>query len=108
MGLPQEPGVWSERCLACGNCIIDTTAGICPITRCAKGLLNGPCGGSVAGLCEISADIPCAWQLIHDRLASQGLLGRLDELPPLRDWSTSHSGGPRRIVRPDLKVKKTT
>ena len=105
MGMPVEPGVWSERCLACGDCILDVTAGICPITRCAKSLLNGPCGGSVAGRCEL-ADIPCAWQLIYDRLAALGLLGRLDEIQPIKDWSTSHAGGPRKIVREDLKIKK--
>ena len=106
MGMPQEPGLWSERCLACGDCILDITAGICPITRCAKSLLNGPCGGSVDGKCELSTETPCAWQLIYDRLASRGLLGRLDEVWPIKDWSTSHAGGPRRIIREDLRLKK--
>ena len=106
MGLNQEPGLFSERCLACGDCILDITAGICPITRCAKSLFNGPCGGSVGGKCELSADTPCAWQLIYDKLESQGLLSRLDELQPIRDWSSSHAGGPRRIVREDLRIAK--
>ena len=102
MGMPVEPGLWSERCLACGNCILNITAGICPIARCAKSLLNGPCGGSVAGKCEISPDTPCAWQLIYDRMALLGLLEQLDDIQPIKDWSTSWAGGPRKIVREDL------
>ena len=106
LGMPEEPGLWSERCLACGDCILDVTAGICPITRCAKSLLNGPCGGSVAGQCELAKDTPCAWQLIYDKLAAQGFLDRLDEIQPIKDWSSSHAGGPRKIVREDLRLKK--
>lgn len=106
MGLPQEPGFWSERCLGCGDCILGLTGGICPITRCSKSLFNGPCGGSVDGKCEISPDIPCAWQLIYDRLARLGLLSRMEEIAPPRDWGTSHSGGPRSILREDVKLPK--
>jgi ferredoxin len=98
MGMPEQEGIWVERCSGCGNCILDKTAGICPITRCAKSLLNGPCGGSSDGKCEISPDTPCAWQLIIDRLTARGKLEMLDEIQPPRDWSTSHSGGPRRIT----------
>jgi len=98
LGLTEEPGIWSERCDACGNCVVYETGGICPITRCAKGLLNGPCGGSVEGKCEISPEIPCAWQLIIDRLTAMGQLDKLEEIQPPKDWSTSHSGGPRTIV----------
>ncbi len=98
MGMPVEEGVWAERCGACGNCRLDRTAGICPIARCAKGLLNGPCGGSVGGKCEVSPQTPCAWQQIIDRLAAAGKLDRLDEIEPPRDWSTTYSGGPRRIA----------
>ena len=100
MGLPQEQGIWSERCLGCGDCILGLTAGVCPITRCAKSLLNGPCGGSVEGKCEISPDTPCAWQMIYDRLAAQEQLDKLEEIQPPKDWSTSHAGGPRRISKP--------
>jgi ferredoxin len=98
MGMPEAEGVWVERCSGCGNCILDKTAGICPITRCAKSLLNGPCGGSAKGKCEISPDTACAWQLIIDRLSERGKLEMLDEIQPLRDWSSSHSGGPRRVT----------
>src|SRR3989337_2137872 len=64
MGLPVEQGVWSERCQACGDCLLGLTGGVCPIARCSKQLLNGPCGGSVDGHCAINADTDCAWQLI--------------------------------------------
>ncbi len=98
MGMPQEEGVWVERCSGCGNCILHKTGGICPITRCAKSLLNGPCGGSVGGKCEIDPDTPCAWQTIYDRLASMGQLDKLQEIEPVKDWSTSLAGGPRKIT----------
>ena len=98
LGMPIEHGVWVERCAGCGNCMLDKTAGICPIARCSKGLLNGPCGGSVKGKCEISPDTPCAWQLIIERLDATGQLGRLDDIEPPRDWSTTYSGGPRKIT----------
>ncbi len=100
MGLTQAEGIWSERCLGCGDCLLGLTAGICPITRCAKGLLNGPCGGSVGGKCEVSPDIPCAWQMIYDRLAALGQLDKLEQIQPPKDWSTSHAGGPRSISQP--------
>ncbi|MEA3350322.1 MAG: methylenetetrahydrofolate reductase C-terminal domain-containing protein [Chloroflexota bacterium] len=105
MGLPPEQGVWEERCLACGNCVLGLTGGICPIARCSKSLLNGPCGGSEDGHCEIDPDVPCAWQLIYDRLASKDKLDLLLEIEPPKDWSTAHDGGPRKIVREDLQLE---
>lgn len=104
MGMPVEQGVWEERCLACGQCILDQTGGICPIARCSKQLLNGPCGGSQNGKCEVNPDTPCAWQLIYDRMIALGLLDRLLQVQPPKDWSTSRDGGPRRIVRDDLRL----
>jgi len=104
MGLPTEQGVWEERCAACGSCILGLTGGICPIARCAKQLLNGPCGGSQNGLCEIGHDTPCAWQLIYDRLKAQNRLHLLMEIQPAKNWSTSRDGGPRRIAREDLRL----
>jgi ferredoxin len=103
MGGAEEMGVWSERCQGCGQCILGETAGICPITRCAKRLLNGPCGGSTQGHCEINKDLPCAWQLIIDRLKVLGRLDDYDKLLSIKDWSTERSGGPRKIVREDLQ-----
>lgn len=103
-GIPQEMGVWSSRCLGCGSCVLALTGGICPITRCAKSMLNGPCGGSSKGRCEVQPDRPCGWQLIYDKLANLGKLDTLEEVRPPKDWSTSHSGGPHTIVRPDLRL----
>jgi ferredoxin len=102
MGMPIEQGVWTERCAACGDCILGITGGICPIARCSKSLLNGPCGGSENGHCEIDPEVDCAWQLIYDRLTSLGKLDVLLEIQPPKNWKTSRDGGPRKIVREDL------
>jgi ferredoxin len=104
LGLPTEHGVWDERCAACGDCVLGLTGGICPIARCSKSLLNGPCGGSEAGHCEIDPETPCAWQLIYDRLASKDKLDVLINLQPPKNWSTSRDGGPRKIIREDLRL----
>jgi ferredoxin len=104
LGLPLEQGIWAERCAACGDCILGLTGGICPIARCSKSLLNGPCGGSEDGHCEISQETPCAWQLIYDRLSSLGKLEVLMDLQPPKNWRTSRDGGPRKIVREDLRL----
>ena len=109
LGLPVQQGVWAERCQACGNCILHLTGGICPIARCAKSLLNGPCGGSQHGHCEVDADLDCAWHLIYERLKAQDRLDLMMEIEPPKDWSSSRDGGPRGIVREDLKnVKRKT
>jgi len=104
LGQPTEQGVWAERCQACGNCVLALTAGICPIARCSKSLLNGPCGGSNNGQCEIDPKVDCAWQLIYERLKSLDKLAQMTEIQPARDWSTSRDGGPRKIVREDLRL----
>lgn len=104
LGLPTEQGVWAERCAACGDCILGLTGGICPIARCSKSLLNGPCGGSEAGHCEIDPDVPCAWQLIYDRLISMDKIHVLMDLQPPKNWRSSRDGGPRKIVREDLRL----
>lgn len=104
MGLPEEQGIWSERCAACGDCLLGLTGGICPIARCSKSLLNGPCGGSEDGHCEIDPDTDCAWQLIYDRLEKLDKLEMLMKIQPPKNWSTSRDGGPRRIIREDLRL----
>jgi len=104
LGLPTEQGVWMERCAACGDCILGLTGGICPIARCSKSLLNGPCGGSENGHCEIDPETPCAWQLIYDRLKSMHRLDALLEIQPPKNWRTSRDGGPRKIIREDLRL----
>ena len=98
IGMEEAPGHFTEVCLQCGSCLLGRTAGICPLVRCAKSLLNGPCGGSVGGKCEVSPDIPCAWQMIIDRLQALGRLDILEEIVPPCDWSTSRAGGVRSIT----------
>jgi ferredoxin len=102
LGLPEKQGIWVERCLACGQCILDKTGGICPIARCSKSLLNGPCGGSQNGKCEINKEIDCGWHLIYERLKALGRLDCLQEIMPAKDWSTSRDGGPRKVIREDM------
>ncbi len=104
MGAAEERGVWSERCQGCGQCILGKTAGICPISRCAKRLLNGPCGGSTKGKCEISKDLDCAWQLIIDRLKELDKFDEYEQIMPIKDWSTERAGGPRKVVREDVRL----
>jgi len=104
IGVTLEQGVWSERCQSCGNCKLHLTGGICPIARCAKSLLNGPCGGSSKGKCEVNPETDCGWQLIYDVLKEQGRLHLLEIVLPGNDWTTSRDGGPRRITREDLKL----
>ena len=95
LGALDEPGVWREKCLGCGDCVLAHTAGVCPIARCAKRLLNGPCGGSSKGKCEIGADVDCAWQLIVDRLRVLDRLGDYEKLQAVKDWSQDRGRGPR-------------
>ncbi len=104
MGMPTSHGVWEERCIGCGNCILDKTGGVCPVSRCAKQLFNGPCGGSEDGHCEVSKGTGCAWHNIWQRAEALGMIDALMEITPPKDWSTSRDGGPRRIVREDLRL----
>jgi ferredoxin len=104
-GAAVEPGVWIEMCAGCGNCILHTTGGICPIARCSKSILNGPCGGSQDGKCEISPDVDCAWYLIVERMKKLGTLDSLETFIQPRDWATSRHGGPRRIIREEATSK---
>jgi len=104
MGVTEERGIWTERCQGCGQCILARTGGICPISRCAKRLLNGPCGGSTKGNCEINKDLPCGWQLIIDRLKELDRLGDYEKIAPVKDWSTERAGGPRKIIREDVQL----
>ena len=103
LGATEERGLWTERCQACGNCLLATTGGICPISRCAKRLLNGPCGGSTTGKCEINQEIDCAWQLIVDRLKALEKIDEYEKLAPIKDWSTDRAGGPRKVKREDVQ-----
>jgi ferredoxin len=104
MGVTEERGVWTERCQGCGQCILARTGGICPVSRCAKRLLNGPCGGSTKGNCEINKDLVCGWQLIIDRLKELDHLEDYEKLAPIKDWSTERAGGPRKVIREDVQL----
>jgi ferredoxin len=103
MGVTEKRGLWTERCQGCGDCILARTGGICPVSRCAKRIFNGPCGGSVKGSCEINKEIDCAWQLIIDRLKALNRLSDYEVLSPIKDWSTDRAGGPRKVVREDVQ-----
>lgn len=99
IGVEKEPGVWTENCMACGDCILWRTGGICPVARCAKSLLNGACGGASEGKCEVSKDRPCAWQEIYHALKRLNMLHYLKEKPQVKDWPVH----PGRVVREDLR-----
>jgi hypothetical protein len=87
IGMPEKEGLWVEMCGACGDCFLDRTGGVCPIVRCAKGLLNGPCGGTrKGGKCEIDPDKDCAWVLIHGRLQKQGRLDVMRKYYPPKNY----------------------
>ncbi len=110
-GSMERMGLYFERCSACGECILHLTGGICPVSRCAKGLLNGPCGGSKDGKCEITNskiieskgyDVDCAWYLIYERLKKFGKLDNLKKIFPAKDWTDDQK--PQQIVR-DLLIE---
>ena len=82
----REAGTLVERCVGCGDCLLAETGGICPVARCSKGLLNGACGGSKNGKCELDPEKDCAWILIYERLKKQGKLELLKEFRPPRDY----------------------
>jgi len=104
LGANTGPDTWSEKCAACGNCIVDLTFGICPIAGCAKTLLNGPCGGSNEGKCEVCSDVDCAWAKIVERAEALGRLADLERVIPPKDWSTGRHGGQRSLERSDLGI----
>lgn len=103
MGATREPGIWVERCAGCGDCILDITAGICPVARCSKSIFNGPCRGSLDGKCEIDENIECAWQLIFDRVERLGKEELLERIIGLKDWSTARDEGQRTVIREDAR-----
>jgi len=104
MGVTEHRGLWTERCQGCGQCILAQTGGICPVSRCAKRIFNGPCGGSARGKCEVNKDLECGWQLIVDRLKSLGRMEDYEKIMSIKDWSTDRAGGPRKVVREDLEL----
>jgi len=102
MGMAREQGIWDERCAACGDCRLEDTAGICPITRCTKGILNGPCAGTKNDKCEANKDMDCAWTLIYRRLERLGQLEKMRRYYPMRNFRAVPR--PKRIVRTTAAV----
>ena len=102
-GAVPEPGVFEELCGGCGDCVLHMTGGICPIVRCSKSLMNGPCGGTDNGKCEVSKDIDCAWFLIVERMKQLGTMEKLMDVKPPRNWAPGIHGGPRRMVAEHIK-----
>ena len=102
LGDVKQDGFFTEKCQACGDCVLGVTGGVCPVSRCCKRLFNGPCGGSSNGKCEISKDIDCAWQLVVDRLQALGKMDDYEKLVPIKDWSKDRAGGPRSFKLEDF------
>jgi hypothetical protein len=106
LGTNTAPGEWQEMCAACGECIIDLTFGFCPVARCAKTLMNGPCGGSSEGKCEVNPQVECVWDRIVERARELGRLEELEVYIPPRDWSHGRHGGQRSLERSDLGLSR--
>jgi len=97
-----QHGIWEERCAGCGTCSIHDFGGFCPIARCAKSLLHGPCGGSSKGICEVNPDTICVWDAIVTKKMEAGEIEDLMGVKGFKDWRTSRDGGPRRSIREEL------
>jgi ferredoxin len=104
IGVAEEPGVWSQKCMACEDCILDQTGGICPMTICAKNLLNGPCGGTAHGKCEVDGEKDCAWTLIYNKMKKLGRLELLTKIQPPKDYSVMTK--PRKYVHRAFKEEE--
>jgi ferredoxin len=100
LAVNQAVGWYEERCRSCSQCVLGITGGICPVTMCAKGLFNGPCGGTNKGKCEISSEQDCAWFKIHERLKRQGRLDSIRKLNTARGWKDQI---PRNLIQPGYK-----
>jgi hypothetical protein len=104
LAIRQEPGMWIARCAACGDCVLGETFGLCPVARCAKSLSNGPCGGTrKEGKCEIDENLDCVWFQIYERAKARGNVKQLLKVRKPKNWSNSGHGGPKRMVREDLR-----
>jgi len=104
IGVTEQKGEWTERCQACGDCVLASTGGICPVARCSKRMSNGPCGGSGKGKCEINKEVDCGWHLIYERLKTLGQLDRFEVPTPPKNWSTSRDGGPRKGIKEGSQI----
>jgi len=97
------PTLFKEKCQQCGECELGKFAGICPLTQCAKGLLNGPCGGTNNGKCEVDPERDCAWVKIYERLKALDMLEKMNEIVEPKDWSKMTR--PRQIEVAPLELK---
>ena len=93
IGREERPGYFSETCVQCGECMLAWTGGICPISQCAKNLVNGPCGGTKDGKCEVNPDRDCVWTLIYQRLDGQGRAALMSRYRPFRDFQKVITNG---------------
>lgn len=98
IGVAEGPGLWSQRCVACGQCLLHLTGGVCPMSMCPKNLLNGPCGGTNRGKCEVNPENDCAWTMIYRRLEKLGRLDLLEAIQPPKDYRPMTK--PARVVHP--------
>ncbi len=96
IGVDKDLGMYEEKCRACGHCVLGYTGGICPVTRCSKGLFNGPCGGTNGESCEISKEVPCAWFDIYNRLKGQMRVDDILKVQPPMEWQNQT---PRTIIQ---------
>jgi len=80
---------FQKRCSLCGDCLLDTFGGYCPVSRCPKSMLNGPCGGSTGGKCEVDKELPCIWDQVYQILQQSGKVQELKRIQPPKDWSKS-------------------
>ena len=106
IGETKRIGEFEEACKACGDCELGWTGGICPVTMCAKGLINGACGGAKNGKCEVSQDNDCAWVKIYERLKDIDQLDNLLEIRPMKDYSKQNN--PRSLNLKEKQNQKTT
>jgi len=101
-GANTAPGLWEEYCHGCGDCVLALTGGICPIARCSKSLVNGPCGGAQDGKCEVSNQMDCGWHLIYKRLTEKGKVDELRKIRPPINWKTDRGAGVRRLILEEM------
>ena len=90
LGQVERVGIFHEYCRMCGDCVLGSTGGICPITKCAKSLVNGPCGGQKNGKCEVNPENDCAWIQIYNRLVALGQEDRLLQPRPDKGYAATH------------------
>jgi ferredoxin len=100
-------GIWEEYCRGCGDCMLAWTGGVCPIAKCSKSLVNGTCGGTDKGHCEVDPDMACGWLEIYKRLKELGRLEEYRTMRPLRDHRKDRGNGVRRLVLAEMTEEES-